>query len=82
VLPFRSIVVGDGEDDAQAQGLAHSWGSGFVGFDGFDRDEEGLGARALRLGTGLLERLAGPAPRAKPSLVAANQRFDCATPAP
>lgn len=80
VLPFRSTVVGDGEGDWQAQDLARSWGSGFVGFDGFDRDEDGLGARALRLGTGLIERLAGGA-TPKPSLGPPNQRPDCLTPA-
>ena len=60
--------------------LARAWGSDFIGFDGFDREEEGLGARALRIGTGLIERLAAAspaAPHAKPSLGAPNQQSDC-----
>ncbi|MEI9926723.1 MAG: hypothetical protein WDN44_02150 [Sphingomonas sp.] len=78
-LPFPSIVVGDGERDRRATTLARAWGSDFIGFDGFDREEDGLGARALQIGTGLIERLAGSikAPRPKPSLGLANQRSGC-----
>lgn len=86
-FPFRSIVVGDGDGDARAQVLARSWGSNFIGFDGFDRDdqggEDGLGAHALRIGTGLIERLAGArlvavqAP--KPSFTRPNEQADCPT---
>jgi predicted alpha/beta hydrolase family esterase len=80
-FPFRSIVVGDGDSDARAQVLAASWGSDFIGFDGFDRDEEGLGAHALNIGTGLIERLAGAsliaAPGPKPSFTRPNEQADC-----
>lgn len=79
-LPFASIVVGDGERDRRASTLARAWGSDFIGFDGFDREEDGLGARALRIGTGLIERLAAASPAAlqeKPSLGAPNQQPDC-----
>lgn len=79
-LPFRSIVVGDGERDRRAATVARAWGSEFVGFDGFARDDDGLGDRALQIGTGLMERLAGAAPAAppaKPSLGPANQESDC-----
>jgi len=89
LFPFRSIVVGDGDGDERAQVLARSWGSDFIGFDGFDRDDkegedglgEGMGAHALRIGTGLIERLAGarlvavPAP--KPSFTRPNEQADC-----
>lgn len=75
-LPFRSIVVGDGEGDRRAQALARSWGNDFIGFDGFEREEAGLGARALRIGTGLIEGLARRA-APKPSLGVPNQRSDC-----
>ncbi|GAA0337658.1 hypothetical protein GCM10009087_55120 [Sphingomonas oligophenolica] len=77
---FPSIVVGDGESDTRAQGLASSWGSAFVGFDGFDREEEGLGAHALGIGTGLIERLAGTraaAPPPKRSFTPPNEQADC-----
>ena len=80
-FPFRSIVVGDGDSDERAQVLAQSWGSDFVGFDGFDRDEDGLGAHALRIGTGLIERLAGASlvavPAPKPSFTRPNEQADC-----
>ena len=84
-FPFRSIVVGDGDGDQRAQVLAESWGSNFIGFDGFDREEEGvgeeLGAHALRIGTGLIERLGaganGAAPPPKPSFTRPNEQADC-----
>jgi predicted alpha/beta hydrolase family esterase len=79
-FPFSSIVVGDGDGDDRARVLSHSWGSDFVGFDGFDRQEDGLGAHALRIGTGLIERLAAasapgadahrPEPRASSDVLA------------
>ncbi|MES2441527.1 MAG: alpha/beta hydrolase [Pseudomonadota bacterium] len=49
-FPFAAIVVGDGDGDDRARSLARDWGGDFVGFDGFDREEEGLGARALGIG--------------------------------
>ena len=50
-FPFPSIVVGDGKDDERARALAHSWGSGFTGFDGFDREEGRARTRRGRCGS-------------------------------